>query len=221
MKKLNKYPLHFKPAKEYVVGELEDVNILSSQLLNLLNFDNGKFFVLLPHNANLEDLYNFKNGGILQQFPKEKQFINGRLSTYSWIPDINIELSELILKEIESRKNLCCMIDKVTGEASETCYKTYFQANPLFYDNEVYFLIQKENASNDLILKCLKASTSFWHSLGIFSNADFTDIFKTINLEKINEVCLKTELVMVGAYDGEGYVFWEKNPTSGNVGFFE
>ena len=66
----------------------------------------------------------------------------------------------------------------------------------------------------------MRWSTSFWHSLCVFTTADFTGVTQTLSLEKIKEICLKTELVMVAAYDGEGYVFWEKNLTNTSKGFF-
>ena len=86
--------------------------------------------------------------------------------------------------------------------------------------NEIYFLLGKNKISEKIILECLRASNSFWHSLCVFTTADFTDVIKDLTLEKIKEICLSTELVMVGAYDGEGYVFWEKNLTNENKGFF-
>ena len=86
--------------------------------------------------------------------------------------------------------------------------------------NDVYFLLWKRTKFLKLILESLRASNAFWHSLGVFTTADFTDVTKDLTLEKIKEICLSTELVMIGAYDGEGYVFWEKNLTNENKGFF-
>ena len=53
----------------------------------------------------------------------------------------------------------------------------------------------------------------------MLTSANLTEVNKTLSLEKIKEICLKTELAMVGAYDGEGFVFWEKNLDEGK-GFF-
>ena len=54
----------------------------------------------------------------------------------------------------------------------------------------------------------MENSNAFWHSLCL-TEADFMNVTDTLKIEKIKEVCLKTKLVMIGAYDGEGYVFWE------------
>lgn len=220
MKQLYKKEIDFNTTLEYVLDNLNNVNALSTELLNLLDFQSGYFFILLPRDANYKQIYQFKEGGILPQNPLEKYFNNGHLSTYSWIPDIDEELSELIFKEIESKPYFSCLIDKVTGTANDVYYVTFSDSNPLFYEEEVYFLLNKNNVSKSVVSKCLKASTSFWHSLSIFTTADLVNVTKAITLEKIKEVNLKTELIMIGAYDGEGYIFWEKNKRNEEEGFF-
>jgi len=220
MKSLNKHKLNFNPTWEYVKDNLDGVNALSVELLNLLNFKNGYFFTLLPDDANLEEIYHFNCGGILPQYPEEEHIVNGHKSTYSWIPNINNELSQLILKEIETKHQLSCLMDDVSGSPKDKYYTLFSDNFSLFYENEVYFLLKRENISIELISKCLRFSTSFWHSLCVFTTADFTSVTKYLNLEKIDEICSTTELVMVGAYDGEGYVFWEKNLDGADKGFF-
>lgn len=81
----------------------------------------------------------------------------------------------------------------------------------VFHNDEVYSLLNKNNISQEVILQCLRFSTSFWHSLCVFTTADLNDVSKELSKKNIREICLMTEIVMVGAYDGEGYVFWEKN----------
>ena len=31
-----------------------------------------------------------------------------------------------------------------------------------------------------------------------------------LTIKKIKEICLNTKIIIVGAYDGEGYIFWER-----------
>jgi hypothetical protein len=220
MKRLNKHKLDFESAYEYIKDNLDKVNALSAELLKLVNFKNGHFFTLLPDNANFERIYDFEWGGVLPPNPIEECIVNGHKSTYSIKNSINDELSPLILKEIKSKYELSCVFDKVSGTPSNAYYIYYSDAHPLFNEKEVYFLIEQKNISIDVLLKCLRASTSFWHSLCVFTTADFNGVTETLSLEKIKEICLKTQLVMVGAYDGEGYLFWEKNITNASIEFF-
>jgi hypothetical protein len=70
-------------------------------------------------------------------------------------------------------------------------------------------------------VKCLRASNVLWHSLCVFTTANLIEVSKMLNLEKIKEICKRTELFMVCAYDGEGYVFWEKHQSNTSIGLFE
>ncbi|MFI0436150.1 MAG: hypothetical protein ACH350_10605 [Parachlamydiaceae bacterium] len=217
---LDKYELNYENALEYVKNDLDDVNVLSKELLKLLNFKNGYFFTMLPSRAKFKEIYNFKVGGILPQNPIKEYYVDGIKSNYSVKNSINNELSFLILNEMKKNFDLSFVVDKVTGTANNVYYYTFSDCNPLFYNEEVYFLLNKVNASAEVICKCLQASTSFWHSLSIFTMADLVNVKKTFTLEQIKEICVKTELIMVGAYDGEGYVFWEKNKANSGRNFF-
>lgn len=114
------------------------------------------------------------------------------------------------------------MIDKVIGEKpKDKSHPYFFDDYTVFCRDEVYYLINSSNFSSKLIAECLRRSTSFWHSLGLITTADLREVEKEFSSENIREICLKTEVAFVGAYDGEGYVFWEKNPSNGSKSFFE
>ena len=209
-KKLIKHKLDFLPAWEYTREELDKTNILSSELINSVEIKKGSFFTLLSENANVAQIYNFSWGGILPQNPIEMQMFNGHESFYSWIPSINNELVELMLSEIRIKQNFSYVIDKIVGEKKDDYFIHYIDSQPHFFNEEVYFHVDYKNASVDVLKKCLKSSRSFWHSLCVFTSADFTNMKVDFCLEDMKQICSKTELFIVGAYDGEGYIFWEK-----------
>ena len=85
-----------------------------------------------------------------------------------------------------------------------------FNAHGLLCGNEIYYLLEKNNISTELITECLRASNAFWHSLCVLTEANLDDrIAREISTEKIQEITLKAKLIIIGAYDGEGYIFWE------------
>lgn len=211
MKQLNKHELNFDPSWNYVKHNLDKTNALSSELLKLLDFKKGGFFTLLPNNANIQRIYEFEAGVILPQNPIEEYFISGKRATYSITPTINDELSDLILKYIQSKDKLCCVFDDTLRSPTAKHHMDLFHECGLFCGNEVYYLLEKSTISKELIIRCLRASNSFWHSLCVFTKTDFTDVVdKKLSLEKIKDICLNTDLIMLGAYDAEGYIFWEK-----------
>ena len=99
MKSLNKHILKYEPALKFVQENLEKVNVLSDELLSAIDFAHGRFYTLLPQDAHLEFLYNFRNGGMLIQNPTQEYCVDGKKSSFSVIPTIRNQISsELIFK---------------------------------------------------------------------------------------------------------------------------
>lgn len=210
MDQLNKHILHFDTTWEYAYQSLHEVNTLSSELLNLVDFKKGSFFTLLPTGANLERLYEFKAGLILPQYPEEEYFVNGRKATFTRIPTIEEELSELILNEVRS-KELCCIFDDVIRLSTDKNHEMLFKIHGLSYGNEIYYFLEKRKISNELVVECLRASTAIWHSLCVLTKKLLIPVnIRELNIDLIKQICTHVDKIMIGAYDGEGYIFWEK-----------
>lgn len=219
LKKTNKYLLSPQESFNYFKDVLEDVNHVSTLILKLIENQPGVFFTVLPKNANLEQLYQFKSGGILPQFPDQEMVVNGCRSTFCWIPDVRDEIANLISKEI-SVNQLCCVIDSVSARPNDKYYTLYSDDFSVFFGDEVYYLIKRQIASSKLISERLRASNSFWHSLGILSRSNLEINGRNLNLNQIEDVCSVTQVAFVGAYDGEGYLFWEREKANEGRGVF-
>lgn len=63
MKELFRHDLEYFQSLEYFKDKLEDVNVLSKEILKLINFEEGSFFTLLPNDADISGIYKFKEGG--------------------------------------------------------------------------------------------------------------------------------------------------------------
>ena len=211
MKELKKHVLDFELTLKYVQDNLSDGKTLSLELLNLINFFDGYFFTLLP-DATIEGLYNFKSGGILPQIAEEEYFISGKRATYSIIPTIQNEVSDFIFQKVKKSTELSCVFEEIL-DSPKSPQLTYFRKHNLLYihENQVYYLIEGSIVKYDAIIKCVEKSNAIWHSLCVLTTADFSHLSnENLTLGKIKEVCLGTELIILGAYDGEGYIFWEK-----------
>jgi hypothetical protein len=210
MKKLKKHKLNFDRAKNYIIDNLIGASALSNELINSIDFKNGCFFTLLPDDATIERIYEFAFGGILTQSSLEEYYINGNKANYSITPTIEEELSKSILKEIKNKSYECIFDDVIRTSADKP--DNLFNKIGLVYENQVYYLIENTQASFELIMQCLRKSNAIWHSLCILTKTDFKRS-KNIKLtmKEINTFCSHASVIIVNAYDGEGYVFWEKN----------
>lgn len=212
---LTKYNLEYEQAFKYVHDNLEGTNALSSALLRIIDFQKGSFFTLLPDGSNIERLYEFEAGVILPQNP-DIEYISkntGEKNTYSLIPKIDDELSEVIFAKMISDNNLCCIIDDVTLTPEENYFDCLIPYKH-HIDEELYYILEPASITSDLIKHGLNASNAFWHSLCIISNLNYKNIQPELSLDQIKEMCNQAQIVIIGAYDSETYIFWMKNGCS-------
>jgi hypothetical protein len=80
----------------------------------------------------------------------------------------------MVFMHIMLKNGLSCIFDDVLRSADNKFYKDLILCNGGFYENELYYLVKKSNISDELIKRCLMASSSsFWHSLCVLTEADF------------------------------------------------
>ncbi|MDR3624644.1 MAG: hypothetical protein P4L16_05850 [Chlamydiales bacterium] len=215
MKKLNRIELEFEQAFKYVIYNLEGGQSLSVELIAAINFREGCFFTLLPDDYNHPILYQFECGGILPQNPTIEYEVCGEKCSYSIIPTIQNELSLYILDRLKLSDNVSCIFDDVLRSTNSPDLKMPPLNHLIFtHDNEVYFIIQ-DNFNADLIALCIEKSNHIWHSLAVLTTANLQNIVgRKLQPEHVKSICLNAQLIIVGSYDGEGYIFWERNSYS-------
>lgn len=166
MKKIYRHELDFDRTMKFVKDNLTDVNALSSELLNLVDFKSGVFFTLLTLGPDLERLYEFKNGIILPQFPVIVSEIDGKKSIVQKIPTIKEELSDFIFQKINFNLKLSCIFDEVTLSPDDSRLEEFYEKKSVYlYNNEIIYVIREPNKNNEFISNCIWNSFSFWHSV--------------------------------------------------------
>lgn len=215
MRKIIKKKLDFDLTINYFLKSLMDSNYVSDVVVSVIDFSGGDFFTMLPDPVDHEKIHEFSIGGILHKNPIQRGVIGSLPGIYEFseIPSVTNELAEMVKIFVEKNGQNLCLIDDVIRNSSDS-FQNDLELSEcvVFHDLDVYYLINNLNASNALIVKCLRNSKAYWHSLCIFSKMSISDIqHKNLTASEIKNICLNAHLLVVGAYDGEGYVFWEKN----------
>ncbi len=191
MMSLARFELNFDLVIAFLKKNLGGTNILSSLLINTVDFKQGEFFAFLPINIDKEHINQFEWGGIR-----------------SHVRDFT---KSMILDKMFSSDQLCCIFDDVTSSLPEMRKDSLFANYGLFCENEVYYLLYGKTTTLKSVTDCFYASNAIWHSLCILTRVNFTvPPDRKISEKNIQEFCENVELILVGAYDEEGYVFWEK-----------
>jgi hypothetical protein len=206
MRKLNKYDLDYTRSLSFFKESLEKTNLLSSEAIQMINRQKGLFFTLLPKEADLENLHQFSRG-ILPEMPMQIGPVGSLPGVYahSEIFSLDKEIGEYLARDNQS----FCVIDDFNSRYNNEYESDLFERFGKHYEEEIYYLLTPENFSQENILPCLYKSRTFWHSLCILTKEkpDSSDI---LSKEVMQKICEKSVYVMIGAYDGEGYIFWEK-----------
>lgn len=192
MLELQDYELDFVIAMEYFYTNLNESNALSSSLLKFVDFNSGKFFALLPNETDPTKINDFRCGGIAKA--------------------VRTHISSVVLSKMKLSPKLGCIIDDVTAAFKSNYQEPLFDCCGLVYDKEIYYILTQKTATIELIDQCFLASNAIWHSLCVLTSIDFKDKGeKTLSLQKMEEISLNTQMIILGAYDGEGYIFWENS----------
>jgi hypothetical protein len=207
--KLNRHNLEIKAVFGFIKDSLCKSNMLSGGLLKRVNFQtDGSFYTLLSDEANLEALNDF-NSPILVQNPVI-QIASGKRQI---IPNLREEIADILFNKIKADPSLYCVIDDVIRKPTDKDVSGLFNVCGSSYNNEMYYLINRSNNSRDLILRCLKNSNAFWHSLCLLTKISVSRSEENkLTFEKIKSICQSSVMIIMGAYDGEGYILWERNP---------
>jgi hypothetical protein len=216
---LVKHDLDNKKAKQYFLDILRVGNALSKIVLEHLIFEEGVFYTLLTEDADLDQLYKFDSGGILPGLPEEEVFLEGFKKPFigERINSIDPELAGFMYQLLNKDKERSIIFEDATQSIDDPNID-FFRLHGLSHNKEIYYLINQEVNSFENISKAIDESFDFWHFMCLITKAPFDDIEdKKFTLKKMKEVCENIEFLIIGAYDGEGYIFWEraeKNPTN-------
>ena len=187
--KLLKYAIDTKYFFEYV--ESHKVNFLAKTLISSVNFDEGSCFTFLPEDADKKRITSFQFGGMAKGAHENTR--------------------ELIHQRLNIFKNSCFVFDDINSDYFPGYEGNLFLKYGYFLNKEIYYAICSKNSSEELISRVLFVSDAIWHSLGVLTEANLDEVVdKKFTPEKIEEICKKTTMIIMRAYDGEGYIFWEK-----------
>ncbi len=209
MRKLIKHPLLFEKTISYFIEQIQMDNVLSKFVLGSISFEKGSFYTLLTDESNLTNLYQFHVGHIHPPNPLQRVIVSKTksVSEFEWINSIHEEFAEYLSNILKQSSDRICIFDDVMHEMDQLD-ELLKEEVTISIREEIYYLLTSGSRLN-CIKMALKNSQSFWHCLGIVT------VFQSKNSEiqysDLKEICENIEMIITEAYDGEGYIVWEKD----------
>jgi hypothetical protein len=174
-------------AVNHILGVLDYDNFLCQRVKLHTDFSMGSIFTVLPPNTNIDNIVDFSWG----YGKKHDKFLPSR-----------------ILKTLKSNTSYFAVFDDVMGELENG----EISGSCLVNGDEVYHWICEEKATESKLNNLIMETGVSWHFLCVVFELDKNiDIKDCILLSKYN-VFRNIVEVVVGAFDGEGYIHWIPNP---------
>ncbi|MBU6382698.1 MAG: hypothetical protein KGR16_00050 [Verrucomicrobia bacterium] len=203
---INIFPLNFEQALRYVADQLQDGHTLARELLINLNFKEGSFFALLHPSADRTKIYEFQTGGILAVNPLEDVLFQGKVYPGRKKAHSVHQLA-LYLKSI-LQPGQCCFFEDMIHHRSDPIVSE-IEKHILYFHREVYLYIKEAEFSQELAKKIIHYADAQWYYMNIISESD-PRCELNMTSEQLHNIALKATLIVIGAYDMEGFVVWKR-----------
>lgn len=200
-------PLKFMHAFQYVTEMFQDGNTLAQELLTCINFREGEFFAVLNASADRTKIHEFRSGGILPENPLEGVSIQGKVylgrkKSHS-VNQLALYLDSMLCP------GQCCFFEDAVHYRSDPIVPE-IKNHILYFNKEVYLYIKEDEFSQEIAKNIIHYADAQWYYMNVISEPE-SEFESVMTFEQLQNIALKTTLIVVGAYDMEGFVVWKKN----------
>lgn len=210
MKNILCMELNYKKAHEFFKKNLKDGNALSQELLRRIEFSDGKFFTVTSKHVDIEKLENFEEGGILPANPLHKKVVCGREFLGQKKGRSSGELALFLFQILKRDKDYACVFEDVAFEKGDACLSKIVSAKR-YFNKEVYYFLPAEDSTQKKLLSLINFSDAQWYYMNVVTRVDIKTNKEQFQEKDIQEISKNTTYLILGAYDMEGYVCWERN----------
>jgi hypothetical protein len=182
-----------KPAIQYFLQTLKCGGVADTDLADRL-LSQGACYAIAPNNIDDQRLVGFELGGIL---PAEPKVFHG---SYLIQPTPNTAriAASIASKELSSMSTPMLWIHEPLLTEKEVVAKNLPYQR---IGKELYLLFDKRAETQTMEL--IQQSLLSWHFLAVVTDG-------SVQIKSVEQLVLYARLILVGAYDGESFLYWEK-----------
>lgn len=215
MNKFQEFTLGVDAAK-YMRECLLDGHTLAKYLFERLDVDSGRVITFFPPGVDTEIVKQaFRHGGVLPEPPPETHVIysNGRRMVP--IPNTNDGLIERIRDYLCGGKGRFCIFEEAYARPSDPAMLTK-HVPFLILNEEIYYFLSWKDIDYNKIKQAINAAGNFYPGLigaltELPEKQELNFENKIISSEQLHILAKRAEKIIIGAYDGEGYLIWNKD----------
>lgn len=202
-------------ATKYIYECLKDGKTLSKYLLEKLDLKSGKITTFLPADISDEEAKQFTEGKLKEPPPQTHKHITAEDGTkWKMVPklDMSFWLVTAIQTFLSNGEKRCCIFEDANAQPNDP-YLASMKTRFLTFNKEVYHFLSWEDLDAERILQTIRHAES-WLFIGAMTSIpkekDFYLEVGKITSDELSALAERTEKIIIGAYDGEGYLIWNK-----------
>lgn len=197
---------------------MEGGMMLGHDLLLCCDLESGRVKTYLPTSVSDGESRRFTTGGKVETptGPAEN-FVARDGTRWVMIPkaETNLHLVRTIQAYLRGEGRRWCIFENATSRPSDVWILAGDDRIRVL-GNEVYYLIGKDDAEDEArILKTVRNADSAWRFACAMSSVPeqvhFLEGGRRLKRDEVRVLAERAEKIVVGAYDGEGYLIWSKD----------
>lgn len=189
---LEKYKLDAEKALQYFKENFSELNTLSKKVIEFVPFEKGEFYTYLEKGVSEKQLHDFE-GGFVADYARDK-------------------VLDEILGTLKSEQSAVCMFDDFNGTSDISKKYEIYKKVGVDLDGELYYLIQNDEVTKEILIEAFQMSDTIWHSLCVISTGvSMRREDRTQTEEDCTKIAQEALFVIALAYDAESYIVWQKN----------
>jgi len=180
-------------AMEYVQGRLANGLSLARGVLTAHDILAGSVRALIPLNAAKSTAERFKQGGLIRGPAAHDWYIG------------------VVQEFLSNGREHLCVLENAMARSGDSGLD-HFKSRVFVYGDEVYHVLDANEAAAQCIKLAILEAQSAWISLGFMivappGSAQRTKRFSSSDLDWMAQ---SVKRIAVDAYDGEGWLIWER-----------
>jgi hypothetical protein len=195
------------------VKERSDRGELGKCVIRSIDLSQGTVFTWLPKGWDAKRLDNINLKAPLTS-PKEIEAKKIEISSGSIVlmdDSMNKPTYDYVQSYLQSNGGTLIIWDM---DYLPAYYKPEEGPNSFFFNSQVYAFATSQNNLREKISKCF-TQTAPWSLFGVLTSYDKPlPTAQQVDYSVIEEISSGVDAIIVGAFDGDGYIFWERNPHS-------
>ncbi len=205
-------------AIDYVTEALRDGGELSAMLEKTLRLEAGSVMTYLPAGTARSSIKEFRSSGILASSAAVVRTVAERHTPARISPILNLDrssLASIVTDHLRSAPSALCLFENRLAKPSDPWLR-HSKLHNLFLGISVcHYLTSTDSSDTDLVRLTISKSRSIRPPLlGLLTRlADGAATGQTAGVDgnDIKAIVSHIEKLVVGAYDGEGFIVWRSS----------